>query len=206
MSHPNFLSKLLNLVHIHMACHSKLHFVEQIAYLVEMWYFIELLLLLCMRVQLRQPLTGWNNPKFFTVCKVWSRVSEAVLLALRTLSLSFVTITLPQTVRLFYVSLRSQAPPQQYTVLSFSSMRRHGHSRSQINWPLHGITLWPYLSQTHRPNLWYCTVGIPFWTCRKRQSQTSKFDGKTTIPRDPSYVSHICRYVYTCYGEVDSIR
>ena len=28
-------------------------------------------------------------------------------------------ITLPQTVRLFYVSLRSQAPQQQYTVLSF---------------------------------------------------------------------------------------
>ena len=44
------------------------------------------------------------------------------------LSLSFVTITLPQTVRLFYVSLRSQAPQQQYTVLSFSSMQRHGHS------------------------------------------------------------------------------
>ena len=28
-------------------------------------------------------------------------------------------ITLPQTVRLFYISLRSQAPQQQYTVLSF---------------------------------------------------------------------------------------
>ena len=36
MSHPNFLSKLLNLVHIYMVCHSKLHFVEQIAYLFEM--------------------------------------------------------------------------------------------------------------------------------------------------------------------------
>ena len=29
----------------------------------------------------------------------------------------------------------------------------------------------------------YYTVGIPFWTARKRQSQTSKFDGKATIPR-----------------------
>ena len=35
------------------------------------------------------------------------------------LDLSFVTISLPQTVRLFYISLRSQAPQQQYTMLSF---------------------------------------------------------------------------------------
>ena len=41
-------------------------------------------------------------------------------------------ITLPQTVRLFYVSLRSQAPQQQYTVLSFSSMRRHGQSQTDL--------------------------------------------------------------------------
>ena len=47
MSHLNFLSKLLNLVHIYMLCHSKLHFAEQIACLFEMWYFIELLLLHC---------------------------------------------------------------------------------------------------------------------------------------------------------------
>ena len=40
------------------------------------------------------------------LCKVCSCVSEAHLLALWTLSL----ITLPQTVRLFYVSLHSQAP------------------------------------------------------------------------------------------------
>ena len=55
MSHPNFLSKLVNLVHIYMVCHSKSHFVEQIAYLFD---FIELLLLLCMRAQIGQPLTG----------------------------------------------------------------------------------------------------------------------------------------------------
>ena len=56
-------------------------------------------------------------------------------------------ITLPQTVRLFYVSLRSQAPQQSQT----------------------DLFTWTY------------TVGIPFWTTHKRQSQTSKFDGKTTI-------------------------
>ena len=39
--------------------------------------------------------------------------------SLRGLCLSLSSlITLPQTVRLFYVSLRSQAPQQQYTVLS----------------------------------------------------------------------------------------
>ena len=32
-----------------------------------MWCFIELSLLLCTCAQLRQPLTGWNNPKIFTV-------------------------------------------------------------------------------------------------------------------------------------------
>ena len=36
-------------------------------------------------------------------------------------------ISLLQTVRLFYVSLHSQGPQQQYTELSFS-MRKHGHS------------------------------------------------------------------------------
>ena len=43
-------------------------------------------------------------------------------------------ISLPQTVglRLFYVSLRSQAPQQQYTVLSFSSMRRHSQSQTDL--------------------------------------------------------------------------
>ena len=89
-------------------------------------------------------------------------------------------ITLPQTVRLLYVSLCSQAPKQQYTVLSFSSLRRHGHSHKltssrALHTVLHcghtflrridliyGITLWAYLSQTHRPNLRYYTVGIPF--------------------------------------------
>ena len=43
------------------------------------------------------------------------------------------------------VSLRSQAPQQQYTMLSFSSMRRNGHSHK-----LHvhyGIALWAYLSE-----------------------------------------------------------
>ena len=67
-------------------------------------------------------------------------------------------ITLPQTVRLFYVSLCSQAPQQQYTVLSFSSMRRHDHS--------HKLTSSHALRQH--------TVGKPFRTSCKRQSQTTE--------------------------------
>ena len=64
---------------------------------------------------------------------------------------SLYSTTLPQTVRLFDISLHSQAPQQQYTVLSFSSMRRHGHSHKLIS--------------SHA--LRYCTVGIPFCTSRK---------------------------------------
>ena len=47
----------------------------------------------------------------------------------------------------------------------------------------------------HRPlhALRYYTVGIPFWTARKRQSQTSKFDGKSHNTVCSSHVtwSHI---------------
>ena len=91
-------------------------------------------------------------------------------------------------VRLFYVSLRSQAPNSSTPCFPF--LQCEGMA-TVTNWRLHmhyGITLWEYLSQMHRPNLWYCTVGIPFWTSHKRQSQTSKFNGKTTIPCAPSYV------------------
>ena len=45
------------------------------------------------------------------------------------LCLSLSSLTLPHTVRLFYISLRSLlAPQQECTVLSFSLMWRHGHS------------------------------------------------------------------------------
>ena len=72
-------------------------------------------------------------------------IHEALLPALRTLSLS--SLTLPQTVRLYNVSLLSQAPQQQYTVLSFSSMRRHVHSHKLTSSCAYGITLWAYLSE-----------------------------------------------------------
>ena len=100
------------------------------------------------------------------LCKVWSRVSEVLLLALRTFVALFRHYLL-QTVKLLYISLRSQ---QQYTVLSFVSMRRHGHS--------HKLTLFTctmvlhcghtFLRRIRWSNLRYCTVDIPFWTSRKR--------------------------------------
>ena len=39
-------------------------------------------------------------------------------------------------------------------------------------------------------------VGIPFWTAHKRQSQTLKFDGKTTILCSPSHLITHYHYVH----------
>ena len=104
----------------------------------------------------------------------------------------------PQTVKLFYVSLCFQALYQQYTVLSFSSIRRHYHSHKLTSsHALWYYTSWAYLSQMHRPNLW---VGILFWTSRKRQWQTSKFNRKA-IPRAQTHmITHL--QLRTCYREV----
>ena len=72
--------------------------------------------------------------------KVCSHVSETLMLPLRTLSCSFLfqmfshslyaiyrslsaIMSLPQTLRLFYVSLLAISPYQQYTALSFSKGR-----------------------------------------------------------------------------------
>ena len=79
-----------------------------------------------------------------------AHVFQELSYSLRGLCLSLSSlITLPQTVRLFYISLRSQAPQQQYTVLSFSSMRRHGHSHKLTSslWRAPRFTLWAYLSE-----------------------------------------------------------
>ena len=47
------------------------------------------------------------------------------------LSLSSLT-TVPQTVRLFYISLHSQAPQQQYTVLSFIDVKAWPQSQTDL--------------------------------------------------------------------------
>ena len=107
-------------------------------------------------------------------------------------------ITLPQTVRRFYVSLRSQAPQQQYTVLSF--LRCKGMA-TFTNWPLHvhhGITLWAYLSQTHRPIALHCMhYGITLWAYLSEPliKDSHKRSTENTIPRAPSHVITHYRYV-----------
>ena len=115
----------------------------------------------------------------------------------------FFSLTLPWTVRLFYVSLHFQAPQQQYTVPSFSSMRKHGHSQKLTS---SGITLWAYLSQTPRPNLGYYIVSILSWTSCKRQSQKSKFDQKTTLPHAPSYVTTHYHYVHVTERYMETLH
>ena len=107
-------------------------------------------------------------------------------------------ITLPQTVRLFYVSLRSQAPQQQYTVLSF--LRCEGMA-TVTNWSLHvhhGITLCAYLSQTHRPIALHCMhYGITLWAYLSEQT----FDGKHYYTACSKSRDHTLP-LRTCYGEV----
>ena len=132
-------------------------------------------------------------------------------------------VTLPQTVRLFYISLCSQAPQQQCIVLSFPSMRRHGHSHKltsshalryytvgiPFSIALHcmhySITLWAYLSQTHRPIALHCMhYGITLWAylseplikdSHKRLSSTEILNHNTTIPCAPSHMITHYRYV-----------
>ena len=90
------------------------------------------------------------------MCKVCSRVSEALLLTLQTLSLTNNSSSDSKAFLHFIV---------------FSG------SPTAVHHPLHALR--------------YYTVGIPFWTAHKRQSQTSKFDGKTTIPHAQVTWSHI---------------
>ena len=99
------------------------------------------------------------------LCKVCSRVSEAFLLSLRTLSLSFLT---------------NNSSSDSKAFLGFTAFS--GRAFLFFN-----AKAWPQ-SQTH---LFTCTTVL-----HCGQSQTSKFDGKTTIPRVPSHV--ITHYRYIC--------
>ena len=105
-------------------------------------------------------------------CKVCSRVSEALLLDLRTLSLSFITNNFSEAFVRFIAFSGSPT-----AVLSFSSMRRHGHSDKLTHY---GITLWAYLSEP---------------LVKDNHKCLSLMD-KTTIPRAPSYVITHYRYVH----------
>ena len=107
----------------------------------------------------------------FSSClyKVWSHVSEAVLLALRTFvalfchynsssdskaSLHFIAFSgFPTAVNRAFLCFDAKAWPQSQTGLFTCTTVLHcGHT---------------FLRLIRRSNLWYCTVDIPFWTSRK---------------------------------------
>ena len=105
------------------------------------------------------------------LCKVCSHVSEALLLTLWTLSLSFLTNNPSSDCKAFLrFILFSGSPTAVHRAFLFFDVKA---------WP---VTNWPSRA------LRYYTVGIPFWTSHKRQSQMSKFNRKTTIPRAPSHM------------------
>ena len=119
-------------------------------------------------------------------------------------------VTLLQTVRLstFHCVLRLPMQ-QQYTVLSFSSMQRHGHI---TNWPLNlhygTFTLWTYLSQMHRPIALHCMhYGITLWAylsellVKDSHKRCFKFDGKTNNTVCSKSHDHTLP-LRMCYGEV----
>ena len=62
---------------------------------------------------------------------IWFCAKSSYVFQKLSYSLCRLCLTLPQTLRLFYVSLRSQAPQQQYTVHCMH----------------YDITLWAYLSE-----------------------------------------------------------
>ena len=89
------------------------------------------------------------------LCKVCSRVSEALLLTFQTLSLSFVTNNSSSDSKAFLRFIAFSGSP----TAVHHAMQRHGHSYKLIS--------------SHA--LQYCTVGIPFWTySHRRLSSTEK--------------------------------
>ena len=88
------------------------------------------------------------------LCKVCSRVSEALLLTLWTLSHSFVTNDSSSDSKAFLRFIAFSAPLQQYTVLSSptnffmcTTVFHCGHTFLRCIDLIYGIPLWAYLSE-----------------------------------------------------------
>ena len=114
-------------------------------------------------------------------CYVFQKLS----LALRTLSLSFVTnnSSLDSKAFLCFIAFSGSPTVVHHAFLFFDAKA----------WQQSQTDLFTYTTVSH--------CGHTFWTSRERQSQTSKFDGKTTIPRAPTHViTHLL--LRMCYGEV----
>ena len=97
-------------------------------------------------------------------------------------------ITLPQTVRLFYVFHCVLRLPNSSTQC-FPFLRCEGMA-TVTNWTLHvhyGITLCAYLYQTHRPITLWAYLSEPLVKdTHNRPSSTENYN--TAIPRAPSHV------------------
>ena len=138
------------------------------------------------------------------LCKVCSLVSEALLLALQTLSLSFLTSNSSSDRKAFlrFIAFSGSSTAVHRAFLFFDAKAAMA---TVTNWPLHvhyGITLWEYLSQTHRPIALHCMhYGITLWAYLSeplvkdtvRQSQTSKFDGKLQVTWSHITVTYVLR-------------
>ena len=126
------------------------------------------------------------------LCKVCSRVSEALLLVLRTLSLSFPTNNSSSDSKAFLRFIAFSGSPTAVHCAFLSSMRRHGHSHKLISsrGPRY-FTLCAYLSQTHRPIALHCMhYGITLWAYLSEPLVKDSHKRDHTLP------------LRTCYGEV----
>ena len=104
---------------------------------------------------------------------------------------SFSLITLPQTVRLYYVSLRSQASTPCFPFLRCEAMA------TVTIWPLHvhySITLWAYLSQMHRPIALHCVHVITLWVYLSESLVKDSYKrlSSTEKPRPSHVITHYC--------------
>ena len=83
-------------------------------------------------------------------------VSEALLPALRTLSLSFLTNSSSDSKAFLRFIAFSGSPTAVHCAFLFFDAKAWPQSQTDLF-----ITLWAYLSQTHRPNLQYYNLDIP---------------------------------------------
>ena len=123
-------------------------------------------------------------------------VSEALLLPLRTLSLSFVTNNSSSDTKAFlrFIAFSGSQIAVHRDFLFFSDAKAWPQSQTD----LFTCTTVLHCGHTFLRRIGYYTVGIPFWTSRKRQSRTFKLDGKTACSNSHDHTLPLC----TCYREV----
>ena len=155
------------------------------------------------------------------LCKVCSLVSETLLLALWTLSLSFLTSNSSSDSKAFLHFIAfSGSPTAVHRAFLFFDAKAWPQSQTDLFtcttvWAylslLHSIaciTLWAYLSQTHRPIALHCMhYGITLWAyllvkdSHKRSSSTENIKSQYHYTTRSKSRDHTLP-LRTCYGEV----